>query len=51
MWCFGKSSLEFTRSYLFRSNSELGDLGLVGKLERCRTIHIMLEVMGSHGTT
>ena len=29
---------DFTRPYLFRSNAQLGDLGLVGKLEKS-TIH------------
>ena len=33
------------KAYLFRSNSELGDLGLVG------FIHIKLEAMEGHGTT
>ena len=52
MWCFGKSSLDFTRLYLFRLNSELGDLGLFGKLEKCRIhIYIKIEAMGGHGTS
>ena len=33
---FGKSPLDFIRLYLFHSNSELGDLELVGNLGRCR---------------
>ena len=50
MWCFGKSSLDFTRLYIFHSNSELGDLGLLERLEGVESIHIMLEAMGGHGT-
>ena len=44
MWCFGKSFLDFTRPYLFHSNSELGDLGLVRG--RCR-IHLYHDLI--HG--
>ena len=51
MWCFGKSSLDFTMLYLFRLNFEFGDLGLVRKIEKCRIIHIKLEAMGGHSTT
>ena len=52
MWCFG-NPLDFTRPYLFHSNSELGDLGLLGKIGRFRiqSIHIMLESKGGYGTT
>ena len=51
MWCFGKSSLYFTRSYLFHSNSELGDLGLIGSLKGIESINFKLEAMGGHGIT
>ena len=37
MWCFGKSSFDFTRPYFFRPDFELGDLGLVRNLEKFKT--------------
>ena len=51
MWCFRKFSLDFKRSYLFHSNSELGDLKSLEILEGVEPIHIMLEAMGGHNTT
>ena len=51
MWCFGKSSIDFLRPYLFLSNSELGDIRLIRNIERFRIYNIKLEAMGGHGTT
>ena len=46
MWCFGKSSLDFMRPYLFIRTLNW----VILDLEGVESIHIILEAMGGHGT-
>ena len=50
MWCFGKSSFDFTRPYFFVQKLNWVILDLLERLGGVLSICIMIESMGGYGT-